>query len=83
MFSSSCLVTGFNWLLNVKADKFEALSKLRYRQSDQEVSVEVINETTVKLIFKTKQKAVSIGQFAVLYSKEGICYGGGVISSIS
>lgn len=82
MFSSSCLVTDFNWIADKPANQFEANVKLRYRQPDQQTKVEVVDEQTLKLTFKTRQKAVTIGQFAVLYTDNGICYGGGKISEI-
>ena len=81
MFSSSCVVTDFNWLVDCNSNKFNANVKLRYRQPDQKTEVEIIDEHTIKLTFKEKQRAVSLGQFAVLYGEDGTCFGGGVISS--
>jgi len=56
--------------------------KLRYRQPDQQAIVTVLDEKTLRLDFKTKQRAVTIGQFAVLYDDKGKCYGGGRISEL-
>ena len=81
MFSTSCIVTDFNWLIESKLKIFNANVKLRYRQPDQETEVEIIDEHTVKLNFKERQRSVSIGQFAVLYGDDGTCLGGGVISN--
>ena len=55
---------------------------MRYRQPDQETRVEIIDETTIKLVFKNKQRAVTVGQFAVLYGEDGKCYGGGRINEL-
>ena len=82
MFSSACLVTEFNWITDMPTCEIDALAKLRYRQPDQETRVEIVDEHTVKLTFKTKQKAVTVGQFAVLYTEDGVCLGGGKISTV-
>ena len=82
MFSSACIVTDFNWITDASADEFDACVKLRYRQPDQETKLVVTDEKTIRLEFKIKQKAVTIGQFAVIYDEEGKCYGGGRISKL-
>ena len=83
MYSTSCMVTDFNWITNKTEKTFDARVKLRYRQPDQDTLVEIVDEHTLKLSFKEKQRAVTVGQFAVLYADDGTCYGGGIISSIS
>ncbi|PIR75766.1 MAG: tRNA 2-thiouridine(34) synthase MnmA [Candidatus Magasanikbacteria bacterium CG_4_9_14_0_2_um_filter_42_11] len=52
--------------------------RLRHRQEMQNVEVH-IEHGEVTLLFDMKQRAVTPGQFAVLY-KDGICLGGGVIT---
>ena len=81
MFSSGCIVTDFNWITNKKTGEFDCVVKLRYRQPDQQTKVEVLDEKTLKLTFKEKQRAVTIGQFAVLYDENECCLGGGSIVS--
>ena len=82
MFSSSCLVTDFNWIGEKPSSKFKSNVKLRYRQADQETEVEVLDDKNVRLTFKIKQKSVTVGQFAVLYNQDGVCLGGGKISNV-
>ena len=82
MFSSGCLVTDFNWIADHPKQDFNCFVKLRYRQPDQETKVEVLDEKTIKLTFAQKQRAVTIGQFAVLYGEDGMCYGGGRINEL-
>lgn len=82
MFSSGCLVTDFNWISTKKSGSFNSNVKLRYRQPDQKTKVEVIDESSLKLAFADKQRAVTIGQFAVLYTDDGECIGGGIINEI-
>ena len=79
MFSKACVVGEFNWINQPKEKSFNCNVKLRYRQKDQQTFVEILNSQEIKLTFKEKQKAVTIGQFAVLYTEEGECLGGGKI----
>ena len=82
MYSSACIVTEFNWITDALDGNFDACVKLRYRQPDQKTKVEVLDKSTLKLIFEDKQRAVTIGQFAVLYDENGKCYGGGRINEL-
>jgi len=82
MYSSACIVTDFNWIIGSTSKEFDALVKLRYRQPDQATKVIILDERTIRLEFKTKQKTVTIGQFAVLYDEDGKSYGGGRISEL-
>ena len=82
MYSSACIVTEFNWITDELSENFDANVKLRYRQPDQKTRVEVLDKSTLKLVFENKQRAVTIGQFAVLYDENGKCYGGGRINEL-
>ena len=82
MFSLGCVVTDFNWISKTPQHAFECFVKLRYRQLDQKTHVEVLDEKSVKLTFNEKQKSVAVGQFAVLYSEDGTCLGGGRIDKL-
>ena len=82
MYSSGCIVREFNWITDEMSGEFSAKAKLRYRQPDQDVSVSVIDSHTIRLDFATRQRAVTIGQFAVLYDEMGMCYGGGRIDEL-
>ncbi len=82
MYSSGCIVREFNWITDEMSGEFSAKAKLRYRQPDQDVSVSVIDPHTIRLDFATRQRAVTIGQFAVLYDEMGMCYGGGRIDEL-
>lgn len=82
MYSSACIVTEFNWITDTPTSNFDCFVKLRYRQPDQATNVEIIDKSTIKLTFKEKQRAVTIGQFAVLYAEDGKCFGGGRIDKL-
>jgi len=57
-------------------------AKVRYRQQDQSVLVESIDDTRMSLIFDQKQRAVTPGQSVVLYDGN-ICLGGGLIETMN
>jgi len=80
LFSNGLYASEFNWIPEVPQEKeFDCLAKFRYRQSDQKVHVKVIDKTHIQVDFAEKQRAITEGQFIVLYTEEGICLGGGII----
>ena len=81
LYSKSCLVDGFNWIPSrPQKSEFSCTAKFRYRQPDQPVQVKINDDGSLKIIFEEKQRAVTEGQYAVLYDGEN-CLGGGVIES--
>ena len=82
LYSLGLTTVGFNWIPTLpKEKKFECFAKFRYRQPDQKVTATVL-PNGVKLAFDTPQKAITQGQFAVLYDNVGNCLGGGEIDTI-
>lgn len=81
--SVGCFVNGINWIPS-KPEKsiFECKAKFRYRQAEQNVSVEIVSDVTAKVIFQQKQRAITPGQYAVFYDGEK-CIGGGVIDKVT
>ena len=80
LFSDGLYASEFNWIPEIPSEKeFDCYAKFRYRQPDQEVSVTIIDKKHIKVNFKKRQRAITPGQFVVLYDKDGICYGGGII----
>jgi tRNA-specific 2-thiouridylase len=57
-------------------------AKVRYRQQDQQVTIEHIGENSMYLEFERPQRAVTPGQSVVLYDGD-ICLGGGIIESMN
>ena len=57
-------------------------AKVRYRQQDQAVRVEKIDEKRMQLKFEEPQRAVTPGQSVVLYDGD-VCLGGGIIESMN
>ena len=60
--------------LNVRA-------KFRYRQEDNQVTVEVLEDQKVKVIFDEPIRAITPGQAVVFYDGE-VCLGGGTIDQV-
>jgi len=67
-----------NWLVQPSALEFDSHIKVRYRQADQACHATVSTEGALQIRFTEPQRAVTPGQFAVLYDGER-CLGGGVI----
>lgn len=83
LFSSGLIAKDFNWIPALpQSNTFDCFAKFRYRQPDQEVSVQVLGQTHIKVCFKKKQRAVTEGQFVVLYDADGVCLGGGEIDQV-
>ncbi|HEY6641176.1 tRNA 2-thiouridine(34) synthase MnmA [Povalibacter sp.] len=81
MLSSSLIASQMQWVAGEPpALQFECATKVRYRQADQACRVRVIDRSTIEIRFESAQRAVTAGQYAVLYSGDE-CLGGGVIES--
>lgn len=81
LYSVSCEVSGFNWIpAPPEEQEFACMAKFRYRQPDQAVTVKIKEDGGLHISFAEKQRAVTEGQYAVLYRGEE-CLGGGVIES--
>lgn len=82
LYSDSCLVKNINWLVD---DSYtipkECTAKFRYRQKDQDIQLEIIDETTAMVYYPQKISSVTCGQEAVFYDGN-ICLGGGVIEEV-
>ena len=79
-FSNGLYADTFNWIPSVPEEKeFECFAKFRYRQPDQKVKVKVLDDTHIQVDFAEKQRAITEGQFVVLYTADGTCLGGGII----
>lgn len=79
LYSDSCLVTDINWLGDEKPNKCTA--KFRYRQPDNDVYLEFVDEDHILVKYPQKIKAVTPGQACVFYLGEQ-CLGGGIIEEV-
>lgn len=78
LYSDSCIVEDVNFNCNLRPDKMSA--KFRYRQKDNEVRVEYLDDGNL-LVKYDSVKSVTPGQACVFY-KDDICLGGGIIKEV-
>lgn len=75
LFTTSALIENFNFLTDDRPSQCSC--KFRYRQKDVSVNVEYLEDNMIKVSY-TNVKAVTPGQFCVLYDND-VCLGGGII----
>lgn len=75
LFTTSALIENFNFLTDDRPSQCNC--KFRYRQKDVSVNVEYLKDNMIKVSY-TNVKAVTPGQFCVLYDND-VCLGGGII----
>ena len=81
LLSSRALSTEtMHWLSEPRADHSRCTVKVRYRQADQAATIETLVRGAVRIVFDEPQRAVTPGQYAVVYDGER-CIGGGVIEA--
>ena len=56
-------------------------AKFRYRQADNDVTIKVIDNDTIEVNCLAPVKAITPGQFCVIYDNE-VCLGGGIIDEV-
>ncbi len=78
LFSKRAIIEEFNFLTDERP--YKCGCKFRYRQEDVPVNVEYNDDNTIVLTYEGS-KAVTRGQFAVLYDGD-ICLGGGIIKEV-
>lgn len=88
LYSDALLSKEFNFIPKVPSEReFDCTAKFRYRQPDQDVRVKINDDGSVYVEFKQKQRAITPGQYVVLYredkgSKYANCIGGGQIDIV-
>ncbi len=80
LYKEGLVTEGFSFIAGeAPAKSFDCTAKFRYRQQDSICHAQVGSEG-VRVRFQTKQRAITPGQYCVLYAGE-TCLGGGVIQS--
>lgn len=78
LFQKEVFLKPYNFLVPTPKSKISVAAKVRYRQPLGSTILFPPKNHTLKIIFKTPQRAVTPGQFCVFYKNE-VCFGGGVI----
>ena len=83
LLSTTLEATQLTWISGTAPTAGSSLTaKVRYRQQDQRVHIEHIDESRMLLKFQQAQRAVTPGQSVVLYDGD-TCLGGGIIESMN
>lgn len=77
LFKQVALVENMHWISSPREEEFECLVRIRYRQPLQKARITQSGDL-IRIDFIEPQRAVTSGQFAVLYDGD-IVLGGGVI----
>ena len=78
LYSKALIMNECNFMPGTPNKKFfECTAKFRYRQDEQKVLVNILNDH-IYVEFENRQRAITEGQYAVFYNEE-CCLGGGVI----
>lgn len=82
LYSDSCIVKGINWILpSLEEIPAKCTCKFRYRQKDQDIEIERLDDTSVLVKYPQTIASVTEGQEAVFYDGDK-CIGGGVIEEV-
>lgn len=79
LYSDSCIIENLNWISDKKYNQCTA--KFRYRQLENDVYIDFIDDKTVLVKYPQKIKAVTPGQACVFY-KDNECLGSGIIKEV-
>ena len=78
LYSTKAIISNFNYLTDLDFSK--CLAKFRYRQKDVNSFVKKLDNGDLEIVYD-KTKAVTPGQFCVLYLDD-LCLGGGIIEKV-
>lgn len=79
LFSSALLAASPTWInLTPPALPLNCTAKIRYRQADQQCTIEALENGQIRVQFIDPQRAVTPGQYAVFYEGDR-CLGGAII----
>ncbi len=82
LYSDSISAVNVSWVSDKEvAQEFECTAKFRYRQADNAVTVQILEDGNVNVVFKEPIRAVTPGQAVVFYNGDE-CLGGGTIDEV-
>ena len=84
LFSTHLQASSMHWISGeIPETPFRCLAKTRYRQADQACVLTRHQGNIAEVEFEQAQRAVTPGQYLVLYDEGGCCLASGVIDSTS
>ncbi len=78
LYSARAIIENFNFLTDLRPNK--CTCKFRYRSKDVPIEIKYLDDNTLELTY-SNVKAVTPGQFCVLY-QDDTCLGGGIIKDV-
>ena len=81
LISNHCYANNINWISDKPIEGKKYTAKFRYRQKDNDVKIEFINDDLIHVIYNQGVSSVTPGQAVVIYDGD-ICLGGGIIDSV-
>lgn len=79
LMSQALTATDFHWISGAEPkNELRCKAKIRYRQAEQDATVSVLEDHTVRVMFDMPQRAITPGQAVVLYDGD-VVLGGGTI----
>jgi len=81
LYANRVIVTNLNIINAPLVDNGNLTAKFRYRQADVKINIKWLSEDKLEIITTEPTKAITPGQFAVIYDGE-YCLGGGIIDEV-
>ncbi len=81
LLSNHCFANNINWISDKPNEGKKYTAKFRYRQKDNDIKIEFVNDDLIHVIYEQGVSSVTPGQAVVIYDGE-ICLGGGIIDSV-
>jgi len=82
LYGDEVIATNIGWVSNgAKEKEFKCTAKFRYRQEDNKVTVQIVDENTVRILCDEPIRAITPGQAVVFYDGDE-CLGGATIDEV-
>lgn len=82
LYGDEVIATNVGWVSNkAKEKEFKCTAKFRYRQEDNKVTVQIVDENTVRILCEEPIRAITPGQAVVFYDGDE-CLGGATIDEV-
>ncbi len=81
LISNWCIASDCNWITDTPIEGKKYTAKFRYRQSDNDITLEFLDDNRIKVNYPCGVRAVTPGQAVVVYDGE-VCMGGAIIDEV-
>ncbi|CAI8738910.1 tRNA-specific 2-thiouridylase [Bacillus pseudomycoides] len=82
LYGDEVIATNIGWVSNrAKEKEFKCTAKFRYRQEDNKVTVQIVDDNTVRILCDEPIRAITPGQAVVFYDGDE-CLGGATIDEV-